>query len=78
MMKSDELRQIAYRDPFQPYRVTLKSGEQLQIERKYRTTVSDVMVVFGVDEDPETGQARKMRIVNINDIVAVDLAATAS
>ena len=71
-MKPDELRKVAYRDPFEPFRVTLKSGERIQINRRYRITVADPQVVLGVDEDPETGHARRMRIVNINDIVAAE------
>jgi uncharacterized membrane protein len=71
-MKPDELRKIAYQRPFQPFRVMLKTGEALHIASDLRTTVADALVVFGVDEDPTTGHARRMRIVNINDIAAVE------
>jgi hypothetical protein len=71
-MNSQQLKQIAYSNPFRPYRVTLKSGEQIDVQRRFRTTISDPLAVFGYDDDPQTGRARKMRLVYISQIDRVE------
>jgi hypothetical protein len=76
-MTGDELRQIAYRQPFKPFRVTLLSGERIEIRRSLRATVWPDRVIFGVDEDPVTGVARRMRMIALRDIAKVEELAAA-
>jgi len=73
-MTAEELRRIAHQSPFRPFRVTLKSGEELEIKRTLRTLVADDLVVFGIHEDPATGVATRMRMVALKDILSVDMA----
>jgi hypothetical protein len=68
-MIADEIRTAAHRKPFVPFKVRPKSGESLEIQSRFRATVVEPMAVFGVDVDPQT---RIARIVNVNDIVAVE------
>jgi hypothetical protein len=72
MMDADEVRRIAYQDPFKPFRVKLVSGESFNIERSLRCTVWVDRVLFGVDEDAETRIAKRLRIVALRDIAAVE------
>ena len=74
-MTADELRRIAYQTPFKPFRVKLNSGEELRIARTLRTTVTEDRAIFGVDEDPKTRVARRMRMVPLHEIVSVEVAA---
>ena len=71
-MIADELRRIADQRPFRPFIVRLRSGEQIEIRRSLRTTVWTDRVFLGVNEDPDSGVARRMRIVSLNDIEAVE------
>jgi hypothetical protein len=73
-MTADQVRAVAYREPFQPFRVHLRSGEHIEIKRSLRTTVWSDRVFFGVNEDPESGVARRMRIVPLHDIDAIEVA----
>lgn len=77
-MNGDDVRQIAYREPFKPFRVTLLNGEQIEIKRKLRTTVGWDRVILGVDEDPITGVARRMRMIALRDIAKVEEVSLAS
>ena len=70
---ADQLRRIAYAEPFKPFRVRLVSGEEIRIPRSLRTSVAPDRVVFGIDEDPSTGVARRMRMVSLRDIASVEL-----
>ncbi|HSU68862.1 MAG TPA: hypothetical protein VLJ39_18415 [Tepidisphaeraceae bacterium] len=72
-MNAQELRSIAYQLPFRPFRVHLKSGESFEIRRSLRTTVAEDRVLFGINEDPETGIARRLRIVALSDVSNVEL-----
>jgi hypothetical protein len=72
-MTAEELRRIAYQRPFRPFRVKLTSGEMLEIRRTLRTTVAHDRVIFGVNEDPETGVATRMRMVSLDDIADVEV-----
>jgi hypothetical protein len=72
-MIADELRRIAYQSPFKPFRVKLTSGERFEISRSMRTTVAEDRVLFGVDEDATAGVARRLRIVPLRDIAAVEV-----
>ena len=74
---ADELRRVAYQTPFKPFRVKLKSGEQLDVARSMRTTVTSDRAVFGIDEDRDTGVARRMRMVALRDIAAVEVTSAA-
>ena len=71
-MSADELRRIADQRPFRPFIVRLRGGEQIEIRRSLRTTVWTDRVFFGVNEDPDSGVARRMRIVSLNDIESVE------
>ena len=73
-MTAEELRKIAYQLPFKPFRVQLRSGESLSIERSLRTTVWYDRVLFGVDEDPQTRVAKRLRIIPLKEIAAVEVA----
>jgi hypothetical protein len=72
-MTADELRQIAYHEPFRPFRVRLVSGESIEIRRTLRTTVAEDRVVFGTEDDPVTGIARRMRMIALRDISSVEV-----
>lgn len=72
-MTANELRQIAYHEPFRPFRVHLVSGELIEIRRTLRTAVADDRVVFATDEDPATGIARRMRMIALRDISSVEV-----
>jgi len=74
-MSAKELRRIAYAEPFRAFRVLLVSGESLEIARSLRTTVAEDRVLFGVDEDQTTGVAKRLRIVSLSEIAAVELTA---
>jgi hypothetical protein len=52
--------------------VRLRSGERIEIRRSLRTTVWTDRVFFGVNEDPDSGVAKRMRIVALNDIESVE------
>ncbi len=71
-MSADQLRQIADQRPFRPFIVRLRSGEQIEIKRSLRTTVWTDRVFFGVNEDPDSGVAKRMRIVALNEIDSVE------
>ena len=77
MITADELRRIAYQNPFKPFRVKLTSGECFEIRRTLRTTVTHDRAVFGVDEDPATRVARRMRMVALQEIAAIEPADSA-
>lgn len=77
-MVADEIRRIAYQRPFRPFRVTLAGGETIEIGRTLRTTVAEDRALFGVDEDPVSGVARRLRIVPLTSIVAVEVATPVS
>ena len=72
-MSADELRRIAYQKPFKPFRVKLVSGEILEIGRTLRTTVAEDRVLFGVDEDTQSGIAKRLRMVPLREIAAVEV-----
>jgi hypothetical protein len=72
-VKPEELESIAYREPFRPFSVRLRSGERIEIKRTLRTSVSTDRVFFSVDEDPETGVAKRMRIVPLVEIDSVEV-----
>ena len=71
-MSADELRTIADQRPFRPFVVRLRGGEQIEIRRSLRTTVWTDRVFFGVNEDPDSGVAKRTRIVALNDIESVE------
>lgn len=73
-MNADDLRRIAYQTPFKPFRVMLVNGESLDIQRSLRTAISVDRVHFGVDEDPKSGVARRLRVVSLQDISSVEVA----
>lgn len=73
-MNADDLRKIAYQKPFRPFSVRLRSGEQIEINRSLRTSVGTDRVFFGVNEDPESGVAKRMRIVSLGEIDSVEVA----
>jgi hypothetical protein len=77
-MKADEIRRVAYQTPFQPFRVVLLSGESIDIRRSLRTTVAEDRVLFGVNEDPNTGVAQRLRIIRLGDIAKVEATSLAS
>jgi hypothetical protein len=72
-MTADELRRVAYQSPFKPFSVLLKNGERLEIKRSLRATIMPDRALFGVNEDPESGVAKKLRVVSLNDIAAVEI-----
>jgi hypothetical protein len=72
-MIADELRRIAYQNPFKPFRVKLTNGERFEISRSMRTTVAEDRVLFGVDEDTKNGVARRLRIIPLREIAAVEV-----
>jgi hypothetical protein len=76
-MTAEEISKVAYQEPFKPFRMTLVTGESIEIKRRLRTTVAWDRVVLGVDEDPETGLARRMRMIALRDIVKVEAASVA-
>ena len=76
-MTAEELQSIAYRRPFRPFRVTLRSGERIDISRSLRASVTPDLVVFGTNEDPDTGVAKRMRIVALKDIESIEVRETA-
>jgi hypothetical protein len=78
MTTEDRIREVAYRKPFTPFRVVLASGEQLCVERSFRTTVAGPLAVFAVQEDPETKIARKLRIVPLKDIRKIEVVSETS
>jgi len=73
-MIADELRRVAYQKPFKAFQVQLVSGEVIDVSRNLRTTVAKDRVLIGVDADPATGLARRLRMIplsQINRVVAV-------
>ena len=72
-MTSDELKKVAYQRPFRPFRVRLNNGENIDIKRTLRTTVADDRVAFGTEEDEQTGLARRLRLIALRDIEAVEV-----
>ena len=73
-MSAEELRRIAYQRPFKPFLVRLRNGESIEIGRSLRTSVWTDRVFFGVDEDPASGIAQRMRIVSLKEIDSVEVA----
>jgi hypothetical protein len=71
-MMSESIQKAVQKRPFQPFRVRLHSGESLDVTRRFRATVFEPMVVFGVNDDPKTGLPQNMRIINIADIAGVE------
>ena len=76
MIAAGELRRIAYQNPFRPFRVKLTSGETFEIRRTLRTSIAEDRALFGLDEDPKTGVASRLRIVSLRDIATVEPAGT--
>jgi hypothetical protein len=72
-MNSNELSELTRKTPFEPFHVTLSSGEQFTVARSHRAAVAGDVAVFGIEEDPNTGVAKRMRMVPVSKIVAVDL-----
>jgi hypothetical protein len=73
MTIAERLREIANSKEFRPFRVVLETGEELHIERRFRTTVAEPLAVFAVQEDPETRSARKLRIVSLRNIKRIEI-----
>lgn len=71
-MTPEALRQVAYRRPFAPFRVKLVNGETLSIDRSLRASITEDRACFGVDEDPQTGVARRLRMVPLSQILEVE------
>ncbi len=72
-MTDAELKHIIYQKPFKPFIVRLASGDTFEVKRSLRTSIYDPIAIFGINEDAETGVARKTRIVPLKDIVAVEV-----
>jgi hypothetical protein len=72
-MTADEIRGAIYQAPFRPFRVRLTTGDTIEINRTLRTTVAEDRVNFGVNEDPETGLAKRMRMVPLHEIASIEL-----
>jgi hypothetical protein len=75
-MNADEVRRLAYQNPFRSFRVILRTGESIEISRALRTTVAEDRVLLGVNEDPNTGLARRLRIVPLKDIADVEVSSS--
>ena len=71
-MTADEIRRIAYQHPFKPFRVRLTTGEVYEIRRTLRTTVAEDRLVLGINEDPKTGIAQRMRMIPLTKVAAVE------
>jgi hypothetical protein len=71
-MTAEEIRRIAYQEPFKPFRVRLTTGESIEIRRTLRTTVAEDRLVLGVNEDPKTGIAQRMRMIPLTKVAAVE------
>jgi hypothetical protein len=76
-MTAEDVRRIAYQQPFQAFRIRLVSGEVIEITRTLRTTVAEELVLLGVGEDPITGVAQRLRIVPLSQIESIDVATPA-
>ena len=76
-MTAEAVRRVAYREPFAPFSVLLKSGERIDVRRSLRCTVAEDRIVLGVDEDPDRGVARRMRMIPLDAVVGVEEVSTA-
>ena len=72
-MTADDIRRVAYQTPFKAFRVRLANGESIEINRTLRTAVAEDRVVFGINEDPASGVARRMRIVPLTQIASIEV-----
>jgi len=71
-MSPSELEEILYRDPFQPFRVTLASGDQLIVNNARRAMISGLSLVIGVNEDPNARVGTRLKLVSIPNIVLAE------
>ena len=72
-MTAEEIRRAVHQSPFRPFRVRLTTGDVIEINRTLRTTVAEDRVIFGVNEDPETGLAKRMRMIPLTQIASIEL-----
>ena len=71
--REEDIRRIAYQTPFKAFRVRLANGESIEIDRTLRTAVAADRIVFGVNEDPVSGVAKRMRIVPLTQIASIEV-----
>ena len=71
-MTADRLSEVVAREPFQPFAVTLRDGERIAVHRPLRALVTETLLLLGVDEDPQTGLAARLRKVSLADVTEVE------
>jgi hypothetical protein len=72
-MIAEEPRRVVYQRPFKAFRVRLANGESIEIKRSLRTSVAEDRVICGVNEDSVSGLAKRLRIVPLTQIAAVEV-----
>jgi hypothetical protein len=65
MVSSDELQDHIARKPFQPFRVTLATGETVEIKRRFRAVAMKDQLVIATEDD-------HLRWINFGSIVRIE------
>ena len=70
-MTTTQIEKIAYRDPFQPFRLTLKDGEQITVSKPRKALISgDQVALVGLTERPNGTGRQGFRIIPVDRIAS--------
>lgn len=64
-MSPSDIEEVAYADPFRPFRGTLSSGDQHVVPNRNRVMISGLSLVIGLNGDPR-GEERHPTQARIN------------
>ena len=74
-MDAKQVEQIVHMEPFKPYRVMLRTGEQVVVKRARKSHVSGPVLSLVGDVTKKPGGATvgdRFRIIPVDDIVSVE------
>ena len=71
-MSPSELEEILYQEPFRPFRVTLASGDQFDVNNRLRAMISGLSLVVGLNDDPEARSGVRLKLISIPNIVMAE------
>ena len=70
-MTKTQIEKLAYRDPFQPFRLTLKDGEQITVSKPRKALISgDQVALVGLTERSNGSGKQGFRIIPVDRIIS--------
>ena len=71
-MTSSELEEIFENHPTSPLRLTLSSGDTVDVDNPRRTIIEQLALYIGQSDDPDARQAQRVKVVSMPNIVLVE------